>query len=393
MKIDPDSIRRLSEEVALTPAPHYQDGEVPDPGDGRSTWAPLDLTAALEGTAEAEPVLFTTTDGRSLLYPGKLHSVHGEPESGKGWLALHGTQQRLGLGEHVVYIDFEDSAASVVGRLLALGSERSAISERFHYLRPTEPLTEHNLADLSEALDCYPSLVVIDGVTEAMVIHQLKLEDNTDVAHFLELLPRRIITHCGAAVLLIDHVTKSREQRGRYAIGGQHKLAGIDGAVYSLEVITPFAPNRHGSARVRVMKDRPGQVRQHALGPKRDQVAVLHLDSIDGRVEARLEPAREGDFAADEDVTDRYEQRLAEDSNAVLALLRETPGLSKRQVRRAARGQLSQARTDDALDALTEQGLLRREHAPGNAHAYWPASQGDDPQDTPDDELPLGDPE
>ena len=28
---------------------------------------------------------------------------------------------------------------------------------------------------------------------------------------------------------MIDHVTKSKETRGKFAIGGQHKIAGLDG--------------------------------------------------------------------------------------------------------------------------------------------------------------------
>jgi len=39
----------------------------------------------------------------------------------------------------------------------------------------------------------------------------------------------------GAGVLMLDHVVKSEESRGRYAIGGQHKLAGLTG--WDLETI------------------------------------------------------------------------------------------------------------------------------------------------------------
>ena len=60
----------------------------------------------------------------------------------------------------------------------------------------------------------------MDGITEAMSLHGLQLQDNNDVARFMVMLPRRF-ARTGAAALLIDHVTKDRETRGRYAIGAQ----------------------------------------------------------------------------------------------------------------------------------------------------------------------------
>ena len=46
-----------------------------------SRWAPVDLDALLAGQDEEQrhPVL-THTDGLALLYPGKVHTVVGEPE-------------------------------------------------------------------------------------------------------------------------------------------------------------------------------------------------------------------------------------------------------------------------------------------------------------------------
>ena len=69
--------------------------------------------------------------------------------------------------------------------------------------------------------------MVIDGMTEAMVLHSLDPDHNADVARFMATLPR-VLTKTGASVIVIDHVTKARESRGRYAIGAQHKLAAID---------------------------------------------------------------------------------------------------------------------------------------------------------------------
>ena len=100
-----------------------------------------------------------------------------------------------------------------------------------------------------------PYFAVIDGVTEALTIFGLDLNDNADSARWYQQLPRPIVRR-GAAVLLIDHVTKDREGRGRFAIGAQHKLAGVDVA-YGVEVVEPFGGGRDGLVKVTVAKDRP----------------------------------------------------------------------------------------------------------------------------------------
>jgi hypothetical protein len=89
---------------------------------------------------------------------------------------------------------------------------------------------------------------------------------------------------------MIDHVVKSKDERGRFAVGSQHKMAGINGASYVFSVTEPFAPGAHGQATVLITKDRPGQVRKTAVEHKR--AGVFHLRSAgDDRAEATLEPA------------------------------------------------------------------------------------------------------
>ena len=68
------------------------------------------------------------------------------------------------------------------------------------------------------------------------------------------------------AVLVLDHVTKSSEGRGRYAIGSERKLSGITGAAYVLEVTRPWSRALggepvYGAAVLKITKDRPGYVR------------------------------------------------------------------------------------------------------------------------------------
>lgn len=257
-------------------------------------WQPVDISAALTGHGDLAPTVLTRDDGPALFYDSKVHSISGEPESLKTWLILVAAAQLLNKGERVVWLDFEDSATSVVGRLKALGCTAAAIVKSFSYVRPTDPLPTgvEIHADGLTSRPVPPSLVVIDGVTEAMALHGLEPNSNSDVAAFANLLAKPLARGAypseltGPAVVLIDHLVKNREQRSRFAIGAQHKLAGLDGAAYLIDLKQPFGHGKHGIARLDVAKDRPGRVREHAAG---NHIADLHLRSeADGSVLAEL---------------------------------------------------------------------------------------------------------
>jgi hypothetical protein len=255
----------------------------------RSSWLPVDVGPVLRGeVADDPPTMWKRTDGVALLYPGKVHAINAESESGKTWMALDACAERMLQGEHVVFIDFEDSAASVVGRLVALGVPDDVVEVCFHYVRPDDPLGDEDAEALVGMVTaCTASLVVLDGVTEAMVLHGFSIKDNDDTARFLALLPRQL-KEGGAAVVLLDHVTKSKDERGRFAIGAQHKLAGIDGAVYSATVVEPYGRGRTGTSRLEVAKDRPGHVRAVAGDGKR--VGLFRLVAEGDSLHAEIVP-------------------------------------------------------------------------------------------------------
>lgn len=245
-----------------------------------STWTAVDLTAALDGNGPPQPTLLARDDGICLLYAGKVHAFNAESESGKSWLALAAVAGELHDGHHALYIDFEDDDTGIVGRLQALGLDRDTIISRFHYVRPDDPIDAVSTAALERLLlDHQPTIAIIDGVTEVMAQNGWSITDNDDAAKFLLALPRRIARH-GPAVVLIDHVTKDKEGRGRYGIGAAHKLAGLDGAAYHLEVSTPFGIGRQGASRITVTKDRPGHVRGAAIEGR--FIGELRLDSLPG---------------------------------------------------------------------------------------------------------------
>jgi hypothetical protein len=237
-----------------------------------------------------------------LLYPGKIHTFAGESESLKTWLLLVAAAQEINAGNHVLWLDFEDDERTAVDRLKALGVPGEDILDKFHYGRPEEPPDEWFAGwDLPALLTPMPTLVVIDGVTEVMTLLGYDPDrGNADVARFLGRLPRPV-ADAGPAVALLDNVSKSRETRGRYALGAVHKLNAVNGAAYTLQLKQEFGHDRMGKARIVIAKDRPGRVREHCPGKT---AGDLVLDSKpDGSVFANLYPPEGADRPRDEPPT------------------------------------------------------------------------------------------
>ena len=267
-------------------------------------------------------------------------------------------------GHTVLYLDFEDDEAGVVGRLLALGVDAEVIRSQFVYLRPEERIEAgRNQAVLVELLaDVAPTLVILDGVTEAMALHGLDLIDNTAVAQFDRLLARRI-ADSGPAVAKLDHVTRDREGRGRYAIGGQHKLSGLNGAAYVLENRVPFGVGVTGRSTVYLAKDRPAQLRRHAL-PARDGLhwfADLVLESVvvDGR------PMLDVTLTAPESRSEEPFRPTAFMTKVSAALQKAGQPLSQKAVCDRVRGRATDVRA--ALAALIDEEYVVEESGPRGA--------------------------
>lgn len=231
----------------------------------RRTWRPVSLNDVLDGTwQQATPTVGARSDQIGMFYPGKVHSVASESEAGKTWMALSAVVDEVSAHNHVIYIDFEDDIGGVGGRLVSLQVNPDLIRAYFHYIRPDEPLgTGINLDDLAQVLAFEPTLAVIDGITEAMTLHGLNPLDNKDIATFGRRLPR-VLASAGPAVVCLDHVNKVRDANNRYAMGGVHKLNGIDGAAFLLENRKPFGIGRTGVSTIKVAKDRPGQLRKNS---------------------------------------------------------------------------------------------------------------------------------
>jgi KaiC/GvpD/RAD55 family RecA-like ATPase len=240
-----------------------------------SSWIPK-VIESLDLEADVEPTMLRREDGNNILYPGKINAIFGESESGKTWVALEAVRQELAKGNKVFYIDFEDSARGIMNRLKTLKTPQEALS-RFLYANPdtayTPAISEAIQATLAEF---EPTLIVVDGVNAAMNLMGLDLEKNKDATEFSQRILRPLRTF-GSGILTIDHVTKSKDTRGNYAIGAQAKRADIDGVAISVSVEQPFGRGIDGALALTVTKDRPGFVR--AICPDAKTLGIANIKS------------------------------------------------------------------------------------------------------------------
>jgi 5S rRNA maturation endonuclease (ribonuclease M5) len=336
-----------------------------------TSWVAVDLDAILTGEYQpAQPTIGQRADGVGILYAGKRHLVVGESESGKSWFALLIAAQELHKGHGVLFIDFEDDGAGIVGRLLALDVSREVIAAHFRYLRPDTPISDDGVefADLTAAYqEIEPTICVIDGVTEGMACHGLSVNSNDDVAIWDHLLARPV-AELGAAVLSVDHVVKSNDNRGRYALGGVHKINAIDGAVFVLENVTAFGVGRAGRSRIKISKDRPGQLRRQSQPGSMFGFGDLVITSHGASVEASIETSAKADQW-------RPTHLMAELSNA---LANESP-LSQAQILARVGGNTEAKKR--ALEYLVSDGFVRRERGERNAILHYFVRAYDEPSE------------
>lgn len=218
-----------------------------------------DLTVAIANPDDQQPDILTRGDGRHLLYRSVVNVIQAPPSVGKSWLALLAVVQILAGGGSVVYLDYEDSARSITARLVALGADPAAIIERFHYPR-IRALTARGIAALPRlARTVHADLVVIDGVAEALSLQGHDENEAAAVIAWWTAIPRPL-AGTGACVLLLDHVTKAREGRDRWARGSGAKLAAVDGVAYMLDPIEWLSRDKPGKLKLTVAKDRPGHI-------------------------------------------------------------------------------------------------------------------------------------
>lgn len=338
-----------------------------------SSWGQeIPLAAALVGGAPQEPTVCSWKDDDgaacALFYPNEVHSVFGEPESLKSWLLFFAAHQLISAEQHVLCFDMESNQHAVVARLMSLGAAPQAIARFFHYYRPDGPITEDAVERWRKLVHrVQPALVILDGVTEAFATQAKDINSQVDTANWYRSFARRFLVdpeaagYAGPAVVEIDHVVKSKDERGRWAIGSQHKMAGLKGAAYLVENVSPLSKGKHGSSRILCEKDSPGGVRWVRNRKHQRLVGLLQIDATGSNgLDAYIESP-----SADRAEEEQSKLPLAETSE-FRALMHETwkfivntPSCSQRLVRTAVTA--SNDKVAQALEVLERDGYIRNE--------------------------------
>jgi hypothetical protein len=210
-----------------------------------------------------------------LVYAGKRHALSGPPEATKTLSALvFGLEHlRASGGRRFALIDFEMGEHAIRLLLHDLGATLEEIA-RVYYVAPDGPPTTADVQALSEA---GVTMAVIDSAAGAYSVSGLDDNKRSDAETF----SRAWITpmwQSGVTTIVLDHVVKNSEARGRYAIGSERKLGTVD-VHLGFEPVKALSRGGRGLVRVVTHKDRPG----HLSRPVAAEL-VLHSDPVTHRV-------------------------------------------------------------------------------------------------------------
>ncbi|MGH3254842.1 MAG: AAA family ATPase [Streptosporangiaceae bacterium] len=296
-----------------------------------------------------------------LLYAGGLHTVSGPPDCGKTTIALWWVLQHVRSGRHVVFLDEEGGAELVAEKLIALGATPAEASAICYVPFPARAWTAYDVLMLRELLDdIKPGVVLWDSA--AAFLSRAGLDENSaaDVTRFWAQVLTPIAREHSAAVLLIDHDTKTGET-SRFARGSGAKLAGTDVA-FKVTAVQAFDRATNGVLRLTVTKDRRGWLhRWWEVG--------VHTGS--GMRLAFTQATEDGDTSAD--------TKLTPAEHKVQSALTTTPSTAREITDRIA-GQhghgLTRQTMSSALNKLLRLGTADKLDPGAGKPALWYAHDG-----------------
>jgi AAA domain len=319
------------------------------------SWRRVDLTAAEYARPTEPPIV------RGLLYRGKRHAISGPPEAAKtlAALILGLEHMRHGHGPFAL-VDFEMGQHATRLMLDELGATPDEINA-VYYIDADGPPDQTDIANL---VDAGVKLVIIDAAAGAYDASELDDNKRADAERFARTWVEPFYA-IGIATATLDHVVKNPETRGRYAIGSERKLGGVD-VHLGLEAVTQLTRGGRGIVKVTVHKDRPGHL-------PRPTAAELHLasDPDTHRITWQFETADAGTNTGDDwrptVLMDRVKTFLGE----------QTEPLSKSAIARHVGG--NKRYVLQAIDFLIHDRVATEEKGPRDARLISLAPPVPDP--------------
>lgn len=210
-------------------------------------WEALNLCAPEYAKPSEPPILC------GLIYAGKRHGLAGPPESAKTLVALIIILTAIRAGTPVAYIDFESGPSEIRRLLEDLGATPEEI-RAVHYFEADGPPEGDDLQRC--VISPGVKLTVIDSAIGAYNASDLDDEKRRDIEKWTDAWVRPLWL-AGIATIVIDHVVKKVSDRGRFAIGSERKLGGVD-VHLGLHAVKQLHRGADGLIRISTHKDRPG---------------------------------------------------------------------------------------------------------------------------------------
>jgi hypothetical protein len=226
------------------------------------SWDPINLALL-----EPRPVTLPTIGGVGLVYPGRRHVFSGPPESAKTLAAYAIALEEVRRGENALLIDFEMGPWDARDRLREMGAADPDL-EKILYVEPELPANDAIIEELATRWTF--TLAIIDAAAGAYALQDLDDNHRRDVESFARLFVD-IFWRRGIATIVLDHVTKNADSRGRFAIGSERKVGGTD-VHLGFEAVLPLIRGGRGLFKITTHKDRLGHL-------SRPEAADLELRS------------------------------------------------------------------------------------------------------------------
>lgn len=201
----------------------------------------------------------TIGDG-DLVYPASRHLFAGEPESLKTIAAYAIALERIrtpvpgAAAPWVALVDWEMGAQLARQRFAEMGATLDELDQIVHFEPDAAPTPSELAAAILQPTPA--ALVIYDASAGAYGVAGLDDNKRQDVERFGKLFITPL-WKAGVATIVLDHVTKSKDGRGRWPIGSERKHGGAD-VVLGFEIVKQLARGGDGLIRIVTHKDRFG---------------------------------------------------------------------------------------------------------------------------------------
>jgi len=211
----------------------------------------------------------------SLIYPGRTHTLFGNPGAGKTITGLWFLQQAIGWNRpdrpefHVVHVDEETGPTQTADLLQCMGADPAAVDKYVHYFPGVHanwmnPQVRDHLDKM--LADVGPVVALFDSSAAMMADSHLNENDPGDVRRFWQTVFGPIAAERHCAVIVIDHGAKPTYNGSGGALGARgsgDKLAVVDVSIRLDVVGEPFTRDLDGHLHAEVTKDRLGCLDRH----------------------------------------------------------------------------------------------------------------------------------